>query len=141
MRLAVPLALVLLAGQARAQTPEPETLPFDIREGDIHNHFFRHAAVAAHLLTTSAAAPPVLAAAAGRRLVVRLTALADDEPLTPVPLGALLRSGTVGSPRDRQALAFLSYEEKLLAGSWRFLTYFGRDTLLSLRLLMPALRP
>ncbi|MET0983826.1 MAG: hypothetical protein ABW034_00325, partial [Steroidobacteraceae bacterium] len=27
------------------------------------------------------------------------------------------------------------------AGSWRFNTYFGRDTLMSLRLLMPALQP
>lgn len=43
--------------------------------------------------------------------------------------------------RDLQALAFLAYEEKLLAGSWRFLDYFGRDTLLSVRLLMPALKP
>eukprot|EP01080_Neovahlkampfia_damariscottae_P008434 gene8434-260_t len=37
-------------------------------------------------------------------------------------------------------LSFLSYEEKLLAGSWRFNTYFGRDTLMSLEMLMPILR-
>ena len=35
----------------------------------------------------------------------------------------------------------MSYKEKFLAGSWRFNTYFGRDTLMSLRLLMPALTP
>ena len=43
--------------------------------------------------------------------------------------------------RARHALTFLAYDEKFLAGSWRFLTYFGRDTLLSLRLLMPVLTP
>jgi hypothetical protein len=38
-------------------------------------------------------------------------------------------------------LTFLSYKEKFLAGSWRFNTYFGRDTLMSVRLLMPVLAP
>jgi hypothetical protein len=74
-------------------------------------------------------------------LHVRITALADDEPLTPVPLGQLLNERAADEPRHRQALAFLTYREKLLAGSWRFLTYFGRDTLLAVRMLMPALQP
>ena len=30
------------------------------------------------------------------------------------------------SPDQAQSLSFLSYSEKLLAGAWRFLTYFGR---------------
>lgn len=38
-----------------------------------------------------------------------------------------------------KSVAFLSYSEKLLAGGWRFLTYFGRDSLISLRVLMPIL--
>jgi hypothetical protein len=50
-------------------------------------------------------------------------------------------SPTHSELRSRQVLTFLSYEEKFLAGSWRFDTYFGRDTLMSLRLLMPALQP
>jgi hypothetical protein len=79
--------------------------------------------------------------AAGRPLRFTLTALADDPPLTPIPVGALLRPGVTAGERDLAALAFLAYEEKLLAGSWRFLTYFGRDTLLTLRLLLPVLRP
>ena len=29
-----------------------------------------------------------------------------------------------------ESLAFLSYSDKLLAGAWRFLTYFGRDSML-----------
>ncbi|KAK8853168.1 hypothetical protein IAR55_003869 [Kwoniella newhampshirensis] len=37
--------------------------------------------------------------------------------------------------------AFLSYTSKTLAGGWRFLTYFGRDTLLALRLLLPVISP
>lgn len=37
--------------------------------------------------------------------------------------------------------SFLSYSDKFLAGGWRFLTYFGRDTLLALRLLLPVISP
>jgi hypothetical protein len=36
-------------------------------------------------------------------------------------------------------LSFLSYSTKLLAGAWRFLTYFGRDSMISLLLLQPVL--
>lgn len=71
----------------------------------------------------------------------RVTALVDEAPLTPVPLAELLNERASDDPRHRNALAFLTYREKLLAGSWRFLTYFGRDTLLSVRMLMPVLEP
>lgn len=37
------------------------------------------------------------------------------------------------------SLSFLSYSEKLLAGAWRFLTYFGRDSMISALLLEPVL--
>ncbi|EXV06747.1 hypothetical protein X797_001469 [Metarhizium robertsii] len=37
------------------------------------------------------------------------------------------------------SLSFFSYTEKLLAGGWRFLTYFGRDSLISALLLQPVL--
>lgn len=37
------------------------------------------------------------------------------------------------------SLAFLSYTDKLLAGAWRFLTYFGRDSMISALLLEPVL--
>ncbi|KAI5863814.1 carbohydrate-binding module family 52 protein [Durotheca rogersii] len=37
------------------------------------------------------------------------------------------------------SLIFLSYKSKILAGAWRFLTYFGRDSLISLLLLRPVL--
>jgi len=67
--------------------------------------------------------------------------LGQSTPLTPIPPDRILRDGGSADPRDLDALAFLAYEEKLLAGSWRFLTYFGRDTLLSVAMLMPAVRP
>ncbi len=66
-------------------------------------------------------------------------ALSNDEPLTPIERRNLL-TGAAPESFELDALAFLSYAEKLQAGSWRFLTYFGRDTLLSVRMLMPGLR-
>ncbi|OAQ57579.1 glycogen debranching enzyme [Pochonia chlamydosporia 170] len=46
---------------------------------------------------------------------------------------------TKQDPRQVNSLSFFSYTEKLLAGGWRFLTYFGRDTLISALLLQPVL--
>ncbi|MDQ3288905.1 MAG: hypothetical protein M3Q42_11745 [Pseudomonadota bacterium] len=83
----------------------------------------------------------VLAAAPGAPLRLRLRALTGEPPLTPLPAAQLLRDGGHADVRSAQVLEFLSYREKFLAGSWRFDTYFGRDTLMSLRLLMPALQP
>lgn len=74
-------------------------------------------------------------------LRVRVTALSDEAPLTPVPLEELVTERASDDLRHRQALGFLAYREKLLAGSWRFLTYFGRDTLLAVRMLLPVLEP
>ncbi len=80
---------------------------------------------------------------AGRdgRIALEITALTGDAPLTPIPAARLLNAQAAPDPTARNALAFLSYREKFLAGSWRFNTYFGRDTLMSVRLLMPALQP
>lgn len=38
-----------------------------------------------------------------------------------------------------KSLTFLSYSNKLLAGAWRFLTYFGRDSMIATLLLAPVL--
>ena len=59
---------------------------------------------------------------------VRITVSGEAPPLTPVAPERLLRPG-VADPEEAhlRALAFLTFEEKLLAGSWRFLTYFGRE--------------
>jgi len=70
---------------------------------------------------------------------LRISALTGETPLTPLSGGALLDDSAGADPAARNTLTYLAYREKLLAGSWRFDTYFGRDTLISLRLLMPAL--
>lgn len=75
------------------------------------------------------------------RIALEITALTGDTALTPIPVSQLLNSRAAADPAARDALAFLSYREKFLAGSWRFNTYFGRDTLMSVRLLMSALQP
>lgn len=82
-----------------------------------------------------------ISAAADGKIGLRMTGLTGEAPLTPL-FGAELLSDSAGSdPAARNTLTFLAYREKLLAGSWRFDTYFGRDTLISARLLMPALSP
>lgn len=73
------------------------------------------------------------------RIRFRLTALSGDEPLTPIDKHHMLLPTAAEDVLSRNILAFLSYREKLLAGSWRFNTYFGRDTLLATALLMPVL--
>ena len=76
-----------------------------------------------------------------------LTPWAEDQVYEPAALGklaALEASDPVRGKRLREGLGrlrFLIYREKLLAGSWRYLTYFGRDTLITLRMLMPVLQP
>ncbi|HEX6242482.1 MAG TPA: hypothetical protein VFZ61_16330 [Polyangiales bacterium] len=75
------------------------------------------------------------------RLRLRVTALTGDPPLTPLEAVDLLQARPAQDARLRQVLAFLSYREKLLAGSWRFNSYFGRDTLMTLLLLGAVARP
>ncbi|RDI64036.1 hypothetical protein DFR76_109376 [Nocardia pseudobrasiliensis] len=75
------------------------------------------------------------------RIALRVTALTGDAPLTPLSGSALLNGDERDLDRPRNTLSFLSFREKFLAGSWRFDTYFGRDTLLSMMMLMPVLAP
>lgn len=77
----------------------------------------------------------------GKKLRLKIRALTGETPLTPLDTAALLTPAAALDQRARNALTFLSYQEKYLAGSWRFDTYFGRDTLMSLRLLAPVLQP
>ena len=78
-------------------------------------------------------------AAAGAPLRLRIQALTGETPLK--PLNSLLTPRAGDDARARNALTFLSYQEKFLAGSWRFDTYFGRDTLISALLLASVLEP
>lgn len=91
--------------------------------------------------TTTDGDSVVLVAAPGKPLRLRVRALTGETPLQPLTSSELLNPTSGDDLRSRQVLEFLSYREKFLAGSWRFDTYFGRDTLMSLRLLMPALQP
>lgn len=75
------------------------------------------------------------------RIRLRVTASTGERPLTPLTGDALFNGAQTDDTGAKNTLAFLSYREKFLAGSWRFDTYFGRDTLLSVRLLMPVLAP
>lgn len=63
--------------------------------------------------------------------------------LTQLKPGAVLNNASsdlTSSMSDQTtALSFLSYSEKLLAGAWRFLTYFGRDSMIATLLLDPVL--
>ena len=82
-----------------------------------------------------------IAAASGGVIRMKITAVSGATPLTPLAGRDLLNEQAQADPAARNVLTFLSYREKFLAGSWRFDTYFGRDTLMSMRLLMPALQP
>ena len=128
-------------GLASAIDPGP---PLRVRRTTLDGRHHVELAItieAGGLATIDAAGQIVITAGPSGEIRIAVTALADDEPLTPIPAAEILTVMEGACPRSLAALAFLSYEEKLLAGSWRFLTYFGRDTLLSLMLLLPVLRP
>lgn len=60
--------------------------------------------------------------------------------LSPAQVLSNSSTGLIQQDADRtSALSFLSYTTKLLAGAWRFLTYFGRDSMISALLLEPIL--
>ena len=62
-----------------------------------------------------------------------------------LPPAELLRPECYGLidryPKEVASLAFLMTREKFLAGAWRFFTYFGRDTLITLLLMEEILAP
>jgi hypothetical protein len=72
-----------------------------------------------------------------------LTAEYNYPQLTPFQPQELLKPSSqsllTSNTTEVQALDFLSYRQKLLAGAWRFLTYFGRDTMIAALLLQPVL--
>ena len=82
-----------------------------------------------------------ITAGADGTIGLRVSALTGEPPLKPLSGDELLSERAAPDRAARDTLTFLAYREKLLAGSWRFDTYFGRDTLMSVRLLLPALSP
>jgi hypothetical protein len=82
-----------------------------------------------------------IAARPGTRLQLKIIGATGEVPLTPLDTSSVLTRAAVGDARTKNILTFLAYREKFLAGSWRFDTYFGRDTLMTLALLMPVMQP
>jgi hypothetical protein len=80
-----------------------------------------------------------IVAARDGKIGMKVTALSGDTPLTPLSSHELFDNPRGMDRSARNVLTFLSFKEKFLAGSWRYNTYFGRDTLMSIRLLLPAL--
>ncbi|MCA8255592.1 hypothetical protein LGM89_20180 [Burkholderia sp. AU31624] len=84
----------------------------------------------------------VLSAPAGSHtLRLHVDALSGETPLSPITRAELLGPSVNPDPVSQNVLEFLSFHDKLLAGSWQYDTYFGRDTLISVRMLMPVLEP
>lgn len=79
------------------------------------------------------------AARPGAGLRLRFEAWTGDTPLQGLAEHALLNEHAKPDAATRRALSLLCHEDAWLAGSWRYLTYFGRDTLMSLALLLPVL--
>jgi hypothetical protein len=90
---------------------------------------------------TRVSAERFVATADAGLLRLKIRALTGETPLRPLNSPLLNSPGlrAVDDARARDVLTFLSYEDKFLAGSWRFDTYFGRDTLISATLLASAL--
>ncbi|MBL0058399.1 MAG: glycosyltransferase [Elusimicrobia bacterium] len=83
-----------------------------------------------------------------RPIEIRFRMDSDVDPLTPLPFEKIFtlkaRRAMAGDRSFRDSaerFAALVYEEKLLAGSWMYPSYFGRDTLVAARLMWPALTP
>jgi hypothetical protein len=76
-------------------------------------------------------------------VVLHVRCESADPRLRPLALTDIIKPEylTKVDARTGQMLAFLFYKEKFMAGSWTYLTYFGRDTLLTMKLLLPALQP
>jgi glycogen debranching enzyme len=128
------------AGVETAPERAGRTLAWERRRLDGHAGYYFAIELLDGSFSGGGELPLVLSPVRGGALRLRITALTGETPLVPLGQGELV-SSSASDPQLRQVLEFLSYEDKLLAGSWRFDTYFGRDTLMSLLLLAPVLRP
>ncbi len=73
----------------------------------------------------------------------RLRAMTSERPLTPLKPSSVFKKQYLSKidPKELQAFSFLLYREKFAAGSPRYLNQFGRDSLITLRVLMDAMKP
>jgi hypothetical protein len=68
----------------------------------------------------------------------QLIQLPESAILNPVSRPNATNNATSQNVKE---LSFLAYSDKLLAGTWRFLTYFGRDTMIAMLLVRDRLSP
>ncbi|WP_186094879.1 hypothetical protein [Burkholderia gladioli] len=92
-------------------------------------------------INTTADGKLVLRAPAGsQRLRLHVEALTGETPLSAIGHDDLFEASVGADPVSQDVVEFLSFNDKLLAGSWQYDTYFGRDTLISVQMLMPVLK-
>ncbi len=130
--------------QETAEITSPDTLKLNRPSLDGRTYFRMLMTVKNGIVTrTSAGQLSFTTVQPGVPLHFSVTAISTEKPLTPIPADMMLTKAAINATPDReiQMLSFLLYKEKFLAGSWTYLTYFGRDTLLTLRFLMTSLKP
>ncbi|KAK0554276.1 hypothetical protein OC846_002159 [Tilletia horrida] len=73
----------------------------------------------------------------GQNATVAFTVATNATQFGLLPSEEVFRSAASNDSDNaaREQMRFLTQSEKFMAGSWRFLTYFGRDTLFTLKLL------
>jgi len=73
----------------------------------------------------------------------KVSVFTNEKPLTPLPLKELFEEKFLDAigKEQRDLISFLLYKEKLMAGSPRYQTKFGRDTLISLRVFLKHAKP
>ncbi|SJX60258.1 uncharacterized protein SRS1_11572 [Sporisorium reilianum f. sp. reilianum] len=90
-----------------------------------------------HILT-----PPAQTNDTGRAIPpsgsVTFTVQVNETALAPLAVDTLFTPNTSASmqPEAQSQFSYLTYASKFTAGGWRFLTYFGRDTMFTTRMLM-----
>lgn len=73
----------------------------------------------------------------------KMVAATNEKPLTPIALKDFFKEDALKEmdPKRLMALSFLAYKEKLMAGSPRYLSKFGRDSIYTLNVFMDFMKP
>lgn len=134
---------------------EHKILTFTRKTLDDRNTFYAEIRLPDGVRVESGKGGIVIVSENGKPVQFGMACSVDYKPLTPYSGNEILNDGArrfreslnkndkVSARRFDEALhalAFLSYREKFLAGSWRFLTYFGRDTMMSLMMLRDCVK-
>jgi hypothetical protein len=73
----------------------------------------------------------------------KMTGMTSEPPVTAMAPSTVFKDAIIGNidPRKLEAFSFLLYKEKLTAGSPRYLSRFGRDSVITLNVLMDSMKP